>query len=114
VSEERAVRAGVLNVQIAEEDGAQVIRLNGELDLANAATVEAELERALGAGGRIVVDLTELSFIDSTGIALLINATGQDSAGGRLRFVPSNGLAVQRVLKATGLDQRLPFVDGDR
>jgi anti-sigma B factor antagonist len=113
LSEERAVRAGVLSVQIAEEEGTRRIRLSGELDLANASALETELNRALGNGDeRVIVDLSELSFIDSTGIALLINAVARDDGGDRLRFVPSRGLAVQRVLKATGLDERLPFLDG--
>lgn len=111
-SEERAVRAGVLNLQIAVDGGTRVIRLSGELDLANAAAVEAELDTAFGDGnGGIVLDLAELTFIDSTGIALLINAVGREDGNARLRIVPSRGLAVNRVLKATGLDERLPYVD---
>jgi anti-sigma B factor antagonist len=113
LTEQRDVRAGVLNLRIADDGGRRLIRLSGELDLANAASLETELDRVLGdGGGEIVVDLEELSFIDSTGIALLINAISRDGDNGRLRFVPSKGLAVQRVLRATGLEERLPFVDG--
>jgi anti-anti-sigma factor len=103
----------VLSLQIADEGERRLIRLSGELDLANAASLETELERALGGGaGEVVIDMEQLSFIDSTGIALLINAISRDGNGERLRFVPSKGLAVQRVLRATGLEERLPFVDG--
>jgi anti-sigma B factor antagonist len=110
------MRAGVLNLEVAEDGGRRVIRLSGELDLANASSLEAALERALGGpdgdgGGEIVVDMEHLTFIDSTGIAVLIRALGHDGEAGRLRFVPSKGLAVQRVLRVTGLEGRLPFLD---
>ncbi|HEY0318457.1 MAG TPA: aminotransferase class I/II-fold pyridoxal phosphate-dependent enzyme [Solirubrobacterales bacterium] len=115
--EEPSMRAGVLNLEVAEDGGRRVIRLSGEFDLANASSLEAELERALGGadgdggGGEIVVDMEHLSFIDSTGIAVLIRAVGHDGEGRRLRFVPSKGLAVQRVLRVTGLEGRLPLLD---
>jgi anti-sigma B factor antagonist len=113
LTEERAIRAGVLSLQIADEGERRLIRVSGELDLANAPTFEAELDQALGNGnGEVVIDMEDLSFIDSTGIALLISAIGRDGGAGRLRFIRSKGLGVQRVLKATGLDERLPYLDG--
>jgi anti-sigma B factor antagonist len=112
LSEERAVRAGLLSLRIADQGERQLIRVSGELDLANASTLEVELERALGNGhGQIVIDLVDLSFIDSTGIALLITAISRDGEEARLRFIPSKGLAVQRVLEVTGLAERLPYLD---
>ena len=48
---------------------APLVALAGELDLANAATAEASSSRLSG-GSRRVVDLRQLEFIDSTGIAL--------------------------------------------
>jgi anti-anti-sigma factor len=113
LSEERAIRAGLLSLQIADEGERKLLRVSGELDLANASTLEAELDRALGNGnGEVVIDMEDLSFIDSTGIALLISAIGRDGDAARLRFVPSKALGVQRVLKATGLADRLPYLDG--
>jgi anti-sigma B factor antagonist len=113
LSEERAVRAGVLSLRIADQGERRLIRVSGELDLANASTLGAELDRALGDGhGEVVIDMEQLDFIDSTGIALLINAVSRDGENGRLRFIRSKGLAVQRVLDVTGLGQRLPYLDG--
>ena len=111
MTEQRDVRAGMLSLAVAEEAERSVIRLSGELDLANADSLEAELDKALGDDHReVVVDLERLSFIDSTGLALLIRAVDRDGDRGRLSCVPSRGLAVQRVLHVTGLDQRLPFL----
>jgi anti-anti-sigma factor len=89
-----------------------MIQLRGELDLANADAVEAALDEALGEGdGHVIVDMTELAFIDSTGIALLVAALNRDSGGGRLRFVNSRAPAVTKVLEMTGVAERLPFVE---
>jgi anti-anti-sigma factor len=98
----------------AERDGSlHRIALSGELDLANSATVETELEAALADGeAAVVVDMRELEFIDSTGIALLVATLGRDSAERpRVRFIPSESAAVARVLELTGLNDRLPLAE---
>jgi anti-anti-sigma factor len=55
-------------------DGAAVMRLIGRLDLASAADVKQRLTRAIAEGHRlVVVDLHEVSFIDSSGLGALIS-----------------------------------------
>lgn len=99
----------MLGLNCHSDDAGHRIELAGELDLANASVLEAELERALRDGtGAVVVDMSALTFIDSTGIALLVAALGHDDAAGRLGFVPSPAPAVTRVLALTGVDVRLP------
>jgi anti-anti-sigma factor len=89
-----------------------MLQLRGELDLANASTFETALTKALEDGdGHVIVDMTELAFIDSTGIALLVTAINNDGDGSRLRFVNSQAAAVTKVLEMTGVAARLPFVD---
>ena len=110
---EQGVRAGLLSIQSQRRGDVHLIALEGELDLANAEALEGELEQALGGGDHaVVVDMAALTFIDSTGIALLIATVGRVEDSDRLRFVPSQAPAVVRVLEVTGVDQRLPFVDG--
>lgn len=109
-SESREIADGTLEVRTAESDGTQVVSLCGELDLANAPTAETALEKALQQGRRVVVDMRELEFIDSTGIALLVTALGHGGEA-ELGFVPSASQAVNRVFELTGLADRLPLVD---
>jgi anti-anti-sigma factor len=60
----------------------------------------------------VVLDMTGLEFIDSTGIALLVATLSRDDAEDpRVRFVPSAALAVTRVLDLTGVGERLPLAD---
>jgi len=109
-SEQRHIADGTLEVQTAEEDGAHVIALRGELDLANAGTAESALEKALQDDADVIVDMRELEFIDSTGIALLVASLSGDGKS-QIRFIPSTSPAVTRVLELTGLAERLPLAD---
>jgi anti-sigma B factor antagonist len=109
----REVCDGQLTVRITDEGGRRVIALFGELDLATCNTAKTELLDALDANdGQVVLDMRELEFIDSTGIALLVAALRR-STPDQLRVVASKAAAVARVLNLTGIDERLPQADLD-
>jgi anti-sigma B factor antagonist len=109
-SGQRDIRAGVLSIRSETVGETRRIVLSGELDLANAAALESELDEALAGGdSRVVVDMSALTFIDSTGLALLVGAVTREGGEHRLEFVPSTALAVTRVMQVTGLDERLPL-----
>jgi len=111
-SEQRDIADGTLVVRTEKQQGIHTIALCGELDLANAATAEAELKASLESEGtEVVVDMRELEFIDSTGIALLVAALGHNGDEARVRFIPSSSPAVTRVLDLTGLAERLPLAE---
>jgi anti-anti-sigma factor len=111
-SDQRKIADGTLLVRTGSNGASRTIALCGELDLANAATAETALEQALDDDGAVVVDMRELEFIDSTGIALLVAALGRNEAGEqRIRFIPSSSPAVTRVLELTGLAERLPLAE---
>jgi anti-sigma B factor antagonist len=111
---ELSVNAGPLKLQMVQDGETSVLRLSGELDLSNVTAVERVLQSALADGSsRIVIDLTDLSFIDSTGIALLVTTTAAGNGDGRIAVVPSQAAAVNRVLELTGVAEQLRYVDGD-
>jgi anti-anti-sigma factor len=103
------IQDGTLSIRIIEEGSVRTLALGGELDLANSGTLAAQLEQRLS--GELVVDLSELEFIDSTGIALLVATHRRLNDGDEVRFrlVASEAPAVQRVMRLTGLDSELPF-----
>lgn len=105
---ESSTRDGLLTVDQSDEGERIRLALIGELDLANAATAEAQLEDALAGERPVLVDMSRLEFLDSTGIAMLVIAMKRSDAS-RLRFVPSESVGVRRVLQMTGLDDRLPL-----
>jgi anti-sigma B factor antagonist len=84
---------------------ATVVRLGGELDLYNAAQVRSALDEAcVEAPERIVVDLGEVEFIDSTALGVLIETrTKLKNRDGFLLAAP--GLETRRALQISGLDK---------
>lgn len=111
-SEPREIADGTLVVRSLENGESRVLALCGELDLANAGTAESALKSSLEDDtSRVVVDMRELEFIDSTGIALLVSALRHNADGARVSFIPSDSPAVTRVLELTGLAERLPLAE---
>lgn len=101
-----SVKDGLLTVQQSDE-GAQVfVSLEGELDLSNVETLEAALADAIDSGKKILIDLGELEFLDSTGIALIVKTLRRHDAE-RFSFLPSRSSSVRRLLSMTGLEQRM-------
>lgn len=102
------VKDGLLTVRSALDGERIRLSLEGELDLSNAETVESALEAAYAEDKEVLVDLGPLVFLDSTGIALLVEALSGSEAA-RISFLPSESASVSRLLNMTGLDQRLPL-----
>ena len=95
-----------LSIDLKTEDGGEtlVFKLRGSLDLATAPTVRAALAEATEKGGHhLIVDLTQLEFLDSTGLGVLIGAHRRAAErGGSFRLVISEG-PISRLLNITGL-----------
>lgn len=102
------IKDGLLVVQQSQNGGRTHLALYGELDLANAHTLDLSLHEALNLGQDVIVDLAKLEFLDSTGISLFVMAL-QGPHAERLTFLPSESPEVCRLLELTGLDQRLRF-----
>lgn len=100
------VQDGLLHVHQIVTDDQVRLDLHGELDLANAKTLEASLLEAFALEKDILVDLGKLEFLDSTGISLLVTAMARPDAS-KLSFLPSESLEVSRVLSLTGVDARM-------
>jgi anti-anti-sigma factor len=109
---EQALATGLLEIRAERRAGDHVLALSGELDLATAPLVEAELEAAAATDAdQIVLDLCGLDFIDSTGLRLILNADARARANGQgLRLLPGSP-RVQRIFEITATTDRLPFAD---
>ena len=86
----------------------------GELDLATAPELEDKVLGAVREGGRVVVlDLRELTFMDSTGVRTIVAAHQvAEETGNELRVVrPQRESAVSRVIEISGIDDALGLVD---
>jgi anti-sigma B factor antagonist len=87
--------------------------LFGELDIATADGVEEELSRVEQTDApEIVIDLSGLTVLDSSGVRLLLNAQARAQRFGSDRLTLRRGPEqVQRVLELSGVDEMLPFDD---
>jgi anti-sigma B factor antagonist len=94
------------------DGGTPVLEVHGELDLATAPRFSRRLlDAARNCRERLVVDLNEATFIDSTTIGVLLGATRQvERKGGRLVVVVGRSY-VRGVIELMGLDRVLTLVD---
>lgn len=93
-----------------DRDGLRWIVLVGELDLGTAERVEQELRRVEEAGSSaLVLDLSGLTFIDSTGLRLVIETGTKARERGQALSIIRGPDAVQRVFELTRTVDQLPF-----
>jgi anti-anti-sigma factor len=79
-------------------DRSTTVRIAGEVSAATAASVRRALEMA-GGTGPLIVDLTEVTYLDSTGVDLLTEAAGERG----LEVVVGPGCTVFSVVQVSGL-----------
>ena len=98
-------------IQREELDGGiRAIVVRGELDMNTAPGLGVELERAVTEpAGSVLLDLTGCEFIDSTGIALIVNAWQklEESDGDDKLVLCCGNHQVQRLLKLTGIESSI-------
>ncbi len=92
----------ILTVESNRVDGTDVLTLHGEIDMSSAPDLELALD---GLGPEVVVDMRDVGFMDSSGIAVLVRAS---SDGRRIRIHASR--PVSRILDVTGLDDTFEVV----
>ena len=99
-----------LEVRSVRSDDRHVIVLKGELDLDGVGRVTKALEAAEASDARrIVLDLSGLTFIDSSGVHMIVGANLRSRVDGdRLRLIRGSA-RVQRVFELSGVLERLPF-----
>lgn len=99
-------------VDVQQRDDVAIVQPQGELDLATIDTLRAALD-GLGQPGRLVLDLRGLSFIDSTGLRLLVALHRRAQRDGFQLTLVAPAAPADLAIQVSGLDQALPFVTAD-
>jgi len=99
----------------SELAGMSVLRARGEIDVASAPEFQTSLSEVIGQGAEtIVVDLSDVSFIDSTGLGVLVGAeTRAREEDKGLRLVVTQP-QILRLLELTGLDEVFTVLSSTR
>lgn len=97
-----------LVVQLQNQNNACVVRVCGEVDVSNAPELRSSLEDGLSEmPSDMTVDLSDVSYIDSTGIGVLVGAAHKASEAGIPFAVENPQRNVARVLSLLGVDGQL-------
>ena len=99
-------------VDVQRRDDVAIVQPHGELDLATVETLHAALDGVENAG-RLVLDLRGLSFIDSTGLHLLVALDRRAQRDGFQLTLVAPAAPADKAIQVSGLDQALPFVAAD-
>ncbi|MFD0279589.1 STAS domain-containing protein [Kitasatospora sp. NPDC127111] len=84
-----------------------VVRARGDIDLDTGPRLRHELIRALAENHEVVLDLSEVTFMDCAGLNALIDARNQADRRGARLTLRNVGRPVARILALTGLTGRL-------
>ncbi len=102
----------ILEVETRSGERHVQVILRGELDLSTVEKVEEELRRVEAGEERILVlDLSALSFLDSTGLRLMVTADRRAQKDGRRLVIVRGPETVHRVFTITKLDEKLEMVN---
>jgi len=95
--------------RMTREAGVSTLWLSGELDLANASTVQALLFEQVESSDvtAVHVDLADVDFLDSSALGVLISGLNHANEEGRGFAVVNPSPAARRILTVTGLDEVL-------
>ena len=106
-----AARADLVpfSVEVQRTDDVAMVEPRGELDVATAPTLRAILEEIKSAG-RLVLDLRGLSFIDSSGLHLLVALHQRAQRDGFSLALVAPAPPIDRPIQVCGLGETLPFV----
>jgi anti-sigma B factor antagonist len=97
---------------VRRADGSVVLTIAGELDIATVPVVRERLSAVTDAGARwLVVDLRDVSFMDSTGLAAFIHAKMRLGDEGRLTLVMEPDSYARLIFEVAGLVGVLDVVD---
>ncbi len=101
-----------LSIRVDENGTTRTVRLGGSCDLATAPGLRQTLHGLTPPEvNDVILDVTELEFIDSTGLGVVLGAMRRlREGGGSLAIAGAAGI-VRRVLEITDLDKVIPLID---
>ena len=102
--------AGQFDFTVAAADGRAEVHLVGDLDISTAPLLREGLLGVLAEGTNdVTLDMSRLSFIDSTGLSVLVGAYKRARHDGRAMVLRNPRPSARKVLEISGLDTVIPI-----
>jgi anti-sigma B factor antagonist len=98
-----------LTVKVRHEQGCAIVTAAGEIDISTVTPLRERLFEVAASGAPLVVDLEQVSFIDSVGLATLVGAAKRAEAHGGSLQVACALPKIRQLVRLTGLDRRIPL-----
>lgn len=92
-------------------DGATWLHLSGELDIASSSWLDGFIRDAMAANRVVVLDLEQLEFVDCSGLHAIEDAAVEALIAGRRVMVTRVPAPILRIMRLTGVDLALEFLD---
>jgi anti-sigma B factor antagonist len=101
----------LLRVTVEPLENARLIRATGELDMSSTPALRHELDAARDEGVTTLLDMADVTFIDSTGLHLLLDASRSGDGTDWSFFIVRPSAAVQRLIDVSGTGNLLALVE---
>jgi anti-sigma B factor antagonist len=99
----------VLTIGVRRERGYAIVTGAGEIDIATGAGLRERLSELAANGRPLVVELDQVSFMDSAGLDALIGAAKCAAAHGASLHVACTRPQIRQLFRLTGLDRQIPL-----
>jgi stage II sporulation protein AA (anti-sigma F factor antagonist) len=100
-----------LQIDVSHLDGHALLAIRGEIDLATATAFGAAIDQGIQQAGMVILDFTGVTFMDSSGLNVLVSAAGQGTRSDAVR-IRNAPISIHRLLSITGLDEVIR-IEGD-
>jgi anti-sigma B factor antagonist len=97
-----------LIIEVRSERDRAIATVAGEIDISTVTGLRECLFELAASGRRLVIDLNQVTFIDSAGLSALVGTANQAAAHGTSVHVVCARPKIRKVFRLTGLDRRLP------
>jgi anti-sigma B factor antagonist len=102
----------LLSTRFERSDGLLLVFLSGEIDLSNSRQLHHELEVAVEGHARVVIDLTEITYLDSQGLRLIKQLSDKvDASGSELQLVAPPGTFARQVFEMARMSDYVQIRD---
>src|ERR1700732_5209199 len=105
----RLAMGEALTIRVRRDRGYAVVAVAGEVDIATVTRLRERLFELAASGRTLVVDLDQVSFIDSSGLAALVGAARRAAVHGASLHVVCARPQTRQLFRLTGLDGQIPL-----